>query len=286
MSIEKQTLYVVATPIGNLRDISERAREVLAAVDVIAAEDTRHSRHLLNHYGMQTRLLALHEHNEQQAGTQLLEQLRAGGSAALISDAGTPLISDPGARLLSLAHQQSIRVVPIPGPSALISALSVAGLPADRFVFEGFLSAKTKARQERLDALREETRTLVFYEAPHRILDCLQALAASFGAEREAVLVKEITKLFETVRRDSLAALHDWLSAEPERQKGEFVMVVAGAATQRRETGPSPDAMRVLRLLREELPLKQAVKLAAAISGEHKNSLYQAALSLEKGEKG
>jgi 16S rRNA (cytidine1402-2'-O)-methyltransferase len=271
-------LYVVATPIGNLQDLSPRAQAVLATVQQVAAEDTRHSRPLLQHFGISTPLLALHEHNERQATEQLLHRLQQGDNVALISDAGTPLVSDPGARLIQAAHQAGIKVVPIPGPSALITALSGAGFSAERFVFEGFLPPKTAARQRRLSALVQEERTLVFYEAPHRVLDSLADMAMIFGETRPAVLAKELTKIYETLYAATLQDLQNWLSAKPERQKGEFVLVVAGCPPPLSDA-LDPAATRVLRLLCRELPHKQAVKLAAEITGLPKNQLYTQALA-------
>jgi 16S rRNA (cytidine1402-2'-O)-methyltransferase len=279
VSIKKGILYVVATPIGNLQDFSPRAQSVLRQVSLIAAEDTRHSRHLLTHFGITTPLQSLHEHNERQIAHTLLQRLHNDDNIALISDAGTPLISDPGYYLIQTALAEQITVVPIPGPSALISALSVAGLPADRFVFEGFLPAKAAARRQRLEILVEESRTLVFYEAPHRLVDCLNDMVPIFGEARQAVLVKELTKVFETVYRDTLGGIVNWLMARAERQKGEFVLVVQGAPKPD-DRAISPEVERVFQLLRKELPLKQAAKLASEITGVSKNRLY--ALGLEK----
>jgi 16S rRNA (cytidine1402-2'-O)-methyltransferase len=280
VSIESACLYVVATPIGNLRDLSARAQAVLAEVNLVAAEDTRHSRPLLDHFGIKTPLLSLHEHNEQQATGQVLARLRQGESVALISDAGTPLVSDPGMRLVQAAHREGFKVSPIAGPSALAAALSAGGLPADRFLFEGFLPSKTQARRHTLAALEEETRTLVFYEAPHRILDCLDDLCAVFGEERQAVLAKELSKLHETIYPATLAGIRAWLGAESARQKGEFVLLVAGAPPPDKQDCP-PESLRVLTILRAELPLKQAAKLASAITGTPKNLLYQHALAMD-----
>lgn len=271
------TLYIVATPIGNLADFSPRGQQVLSEVSRIAAEDTRHSRHLLDHFGINTPMLALHEHNEQQAGAQVIRQLLQGGDVALISDAGTPLLSDPGQRLVQAAHAEKITVLAVPGPSALAAALSAAGFSADSFVFEGFLPPKQQARRKRLESLREETRTLVFYEAPHRIEACLKDLSEIFGEEREAALCKELSKLHERVERDTLAGLQTWLAANGQRSRGEFVLVCAGAAP--RQTVCGGEALRILRILSKELPLKQAASLAAQISGEAKNQLYQAGLN-------
>jgi len=274
VSINKGSLYVVATPIGNLQDFSPRAQSILREVDLIAAEDTRHSRHLLNHFGITTPLQSLHEHNERIKSSVLLQRLHDGDSIALISDAGTPLISDPGFYLIQAAHAAQITVIPIPGASALISALSVAGFPVDRFIFEGFLPAKSTARLRHLEKLSIESRTLVFYEAPHRIFDCLNDMVQLFGERREAVLAKELTKLFETIHRDTLGGILDWLKTRDSLQKGEFVIVVQGA--------PTPDNQvidfeteRIFKLLHQELSLKQAAKLTSKITGVSKNVLYQ-----------
>lgn len=272
-------LYVVATPIGNLQDFTPRANTILSSVHLIAAEDTRHSRHLLDYFGITTPLQSLHEHNEREISPLLIQRLHTGESIALISDAGTPLISDPGFWLVQTAHRENIPVVPIPGPSAVVSALSVAGLPTDRFIFEGFLPAKTAARLQRLHSLAQETRTLVFYETPHRLLDCLADLIVAFGQERIGVLAKELTKVFETVQRDTLSNLVLWLTTQPERQKGEFVLVIQGAPPLDKQAITAEDK-RVFYLLNQELPLKQAAKLASAITGVSKNLLYD--LGLEK----
>lgn len=279
MSIPTGILYIVATPIGNLQDFSPRAQSILRTVPLIVAEDTRHSRQLLNHFGINTPVQALHDHNERQVTPALLQRLQAGDHLALISDAGTPLISDPGYYLVQAAHAEHLKVVPIPGPCALITALSVAGLPTDHFIFEGFLPAKATARQQRLTILAQETRTMVFYEAPHRLLDCLNDLAQAFGSARMIVLVKELTKVFETIHRDTVAGVIDWLTAEPARLKGEFVLVVQGAPPPDAQA-LNPEVIRIFQLLRQELPLKQAAKLASEITGISKNVLY--ALGLEK----
>ena len=272
-------LYVVATPIGNRADITQRALEVLGNVTQVLAEDTRHSGALLRSLGITTPLLSLHEHNEQAQVDGVIARLREGHDLALISDAGTPLISDPGYRVVRAARQAGILVVPVPGPSALITALSVAGLPTDRFVFEGFLPAKAAARRAQLQTLVAETRTLIFYESSHRIQECLADLAEIFGGQREAVIARELTKAFEQVQGGMLAELNAWLAADANRLRGEFVVLIAGAPpTEESEIGA--EARRVLEILLRELPVKQAAALAAEISGARKNALYQLALEL------
>jgi 16S rRNA (cytidine1402-2'-O)-methyltransferase len=273
VSIEAGVLYIVATPIGNLGDISPRAVEVLRQVDRIAAEDTRHSAGLLRHFSITTPLFSLHEHNEREKSAALIERLSGGESIALISDAGTPLISDPGYILVRDAQQAGLRVVPIPGPSALITALSASGLPTDRFCFEGFLPAKSGPRRKLLEALRDEPRTLMFYESPHRILDCLADMSAAFGEEREAVLARELTKTFETIRHATLGELCEWVAEDANQQKGEFVLLLHGATVV--EEDEEREGKRIAEVLAEELPLKQAAALAARLSGGRKNSLYQ-----------
>ncbi len=273
-------LYVVATPIGNLLDITRRALDILKSVSLVAAEDTRHSRKLLAHYGIGTPLLALHEHNERAATAGLLRRLDAGEDIALISDAGTPLISDPGFHLVRTAREAGLRVVPVPGPSALTAALSVAGMPTDRFIFEGFLPAKQAARRQRLLELQDATATLVFYESSHRILASLGDMQALFGANREATLARELTKTFETIRQASLAELVAWVEADSDQQKGEFVVLVHGAVKPA-VAGIDTETERVLTLLMAELPLRQAAALAAQISGIGKNVLYEHALQLK-----
>jgi 16S rRNA (cytidine1402-2'-O)-methyltransferase len=273
------TLYVVATPIGNLQDITFRALEVLKAVDIIAAEDTRHSATLLNHFAIQTKLTALHEHNERSAGEKLIAKMQDGQSVALISDAGTPAISDPGALLVNLAHQAGIRVVPIPGANAAIAALSASGLLLPRFLFIGFLPAKSGHRKQVLEAISDVPATLVFYEAPHRIVECVVDLAAIFG-NRLLVFARELTKTFETIHSCSADVALEWLQADPNRQRGEFVLLVEGAPHPDEQEIPK-DAQRTLEILLSELPLKQAVKLAADISGAKKNALYELALTLK-----
>ncbi|WP_168172895.1 16S rRNA (cytidine(1402)-2'-O)-methyltransferase [Pseudomonas sp. PA27(2017)] len=276
------TLFVVATPIGNLDDLSARALKVLGDVSLIAAEDTRHSARLMQHFGIGTPLAACHEHNERDEGNRFIERLLAGDDVALISDAGTPLISDPGYHLVRQARAARIRVVPVPGACALIAALSAAGLPSDRFVFEGFLPAKTVGRRARLELVREEPRTLIFYEAPHRILECLQDMREVFGGERQALLARELTKTFETLQGMPLDQLCEWVAADANQQRGECVVLVAGWQAPEDEAAVSVEALRVLDLLLAEMPLKRAAALAAQITGVRKNLLYQAALERQQ----
>lgn len=276
-------LYVVATPIGNLEDISARALRVLREVALIAAEDTRHSARLLQHFGIDTPLVACHEHNEREQGSRLVGRLLGGDDLALVSDAGTPLISDPGYHLVRNARAAGVRVVPVPGACALIAALSASGLPSDRFVFEGFLPARSAGRRQRLQDLLEESRTLIFYEAPHRLLESLVDLREIFGAERQAVLARELTKTFETIKGVPLGELHDWVAADSNQQRGECVLLVEGWQAPEGEEAVSAEALRVLDLLLAELPLKRAAALAAEITGVRKNLLYQQALARQKG---
>ncbi|TLX79209.1 16S rRNA (cytidine(1402)-2'-O)-methyltransferase [Pseudomonas nicosulfuronedens] len=272
------TLYVVATPIGNLDDISARALKVLADVALIAAEDTRHSVRLLQHFGIQTPLAACHEHNEREQGGRFLTKLQAGEDVALISDAGTPLISDPGYHLVRQARAAGIAVVPVPGACALIAALSAAGLPSDRFVFEGFLPAKVAGRRGRLEALVDEPRTLIFYEAPHRVLECIEDMAAIFGDERPALLARELTKTFETLKGLPLGELREFVASDSNQQRGECVLLVAGKPAPEGDEAVDAQTLRVLDLLLAELPVKRAAALAAEITGARKNQLYQIAL--------
>ena len=266
-------LWIVATPIGNLDDLSARAQTILRQVDLIAAEDTRHSAALLQHYGIATRRVALHEHNEREVSADLVRQMRDGTQIALVSDAGTPLISDPGFRLVRAAREAGIAVSPVPGACAAIAALSVAGLPSDRFVFEGFLPAKPTARRAHLQALANETRTLIFYESSHRIVEALDDLAAVFGGDRRAVVARELTKLFETVLDDSLVGLGVRVKADANQQRGEFVVLVAGAGDDA-AAARLAEGRRVFELLRKDLPTGRAAKLAAEITGAPRNALY------------
>lgn len=270
-------LYVVATPIGNLADMVPRAIETLQTVAIIAAEDTRHSARLLAHFDIKTPAVAYHDHSDEQRSVQLLARLSGGESVALISDAGTPLVSDPGYRLVRSAREAGIQVVPIPGACAMVAALSAAGLPSDRFAFEGFLPAKETARRTQLQMLENDPRTLVFYEAPHRILETLQDMLVIFGAEREVVVAREITKTFETIKGGKLAEIAAWVAADSNQQRGEIVLLVRGAI--RVDTGEmSPERERVMRVLLEELPVKQAAAIGAKLTGLKKNFLYQWAL--------
>jgi 16S rRNA (cytidine1402-2'-O)-methyltransferase len=270
---EPGILWVVATPIGNLGDLSLRAQQVLRDVGVIAAEDTRHSRPLLQHFGIATALTALHEHNEREAVAAIVAKLQAGEDVALISDAGTPLISDPGFRLVRTARETGIDVSPVPGACAAIAALSVAGLPSDRFVFEGFLSAKTSARRARLRELADEARTLVIYESSHRIAECCADLRDAFGREREARLLRELTKLHETCIGMTLGEIAARVESDAEQRLGECVLVIAGRGED--IDAKLAEGRRVYALLRAELPPAQAAKLAAAISGAPRKALYE-----------
>lgn len=273
------SLYVVATPIGNLQDISLRAIKVLKGAAVIAAEDTRTSGTLLAHYGIATKLIAAHEHNEMEAAARIVELLRAGQSVALISDAGTPAISDPGARLVRAVRAAGCTVIPIPGANAAVSALSAAGLEGP-FHFAGFLPPKSTARRAALRTLAELPATLVVYEAPHRIVELVDDLALEYPGTRRVVLARELTKRFETIHATTVAEAPSWLAADTNHQRGEFVVLVEAAPAQTREI--DSEAERVLGLLLAELPVKTAAKLAAAISGAPRNALYARALELKK----
>ena len=280
-TVQPGTLYIVATPIGNLNDITLRAKEILSEVDAIAAEDTRHSRPLLNHLGINTPLFALHDHNEEQKSRIIIERLQRGESIALISDAGTPLISDPGYRLVRAAHQAGQEVTPIPGASAMVTALSVCGLATDRFCFEGFLSAKSGARRERLQKLTDEQRTLIFYESSHRVVASLADMVEIFGGGREATLARELTKRFETIKQATLIELQEFVAGDTNQQKGEFVILIAGKNVEQTDTLDS-ETRRIVELLGDELPVKQASKLAAEITGHKKRALYQYLLERNK----
>ena len=268
-------LYIVATPIGNLQDITQRALETLAQVDLIAAEDTRHSGLLLSHYGIKKPFFALHDHNEQQKADLLVEKLKQGRHIALISDAGTPLISDPGFHLVRKCRQAEIKVVPLPGACAAITALCASGVASDRFCFEGFLPAKSKARRDKLQNLAKEDRTLIFYESTHRILETLADVETVLGTERYIVLAREITKTWETIRGDTVANLRQRLSEDPNRTKGEMVLIIEGYTTTDDKETFSSQAVKALELISKELPLKKAAAIVAELYGYKKNALYQ-----------
>jgi len=274
------TLYVVATPIGNLRDFSPRAADILASVSLIAAEDTRHTGQLLQLFGIDTRLTALHEHNEADKSDSLIAELLRGAAVAIVSDAGTPLISDPGFSLIAAARNNGIPVVAVPGACAAIAALSVAGLPTDRFAFEGFLPAKSAARRAHLEALAAETRTLIFYEAPHRIVEALEDMTTTLGGDRGAAVSRELTKRFETTYYGTLAQLAKQAEGDADMSRGEIVIVVAGASPQQRTT--DLDSQKILRVLAEELSPAQAAKLTARITGAKRSELYELATALTR----
>lgn len=277
-SYPASTLYVVATPIGNVGDISLRALHLLAIADAVACEDTRNTAHLLTRYGLSKELIAAHEHNEREAADKLIARLQAGQRIALVSDAGTPAVSDPGARIVDAVRNAGLRVMPLPGASAAIAALSASGLLNDRFHFFGFLPSKARQREAALQSVSRVEATLVFYEAPHRIVETVTALAAVFEPTRQVVFARELTKLFEEMHRCPLSEAEAWLAADANRQKGEYVILVQGAT-------PSDDddaeAERILAILLAECPLKQAAALAAQITGKKKNALYERALQLK-----
>jgi 16S rRNA (cytidine1402-2'-O)-methyltransferase len=273
------SLYVVATPLGNMNDIGVRALSVLAAVDVVAAEDTRHSQRLLDAFGITTRMLAVHQHNEQEAAGRLIALLESGQQVALITDAGTPAVSDPGAKLVARVRAAGHPVVPVPGPCAAVAALSVSGFAEGGFRFVGFLPPKSAARVAALQALCDEQDTMVFYEAPHRIVECVADMAAVFGGERELLIAREITKLHEQIVRMPLGETTEWFAGDPNRGRGEFVLVLGGAPVVQ---GLDAETERILGLLLEALPLKGAAKLAAEITGAPKNLLYARALELRE----
>ena len=279
--IEPGALYVVATPLGNLEDISARALRVLREVEGIAAEDTRHTGRLLAHFGIETPLFSLHEYNERARLEQVVARLRQGHTLALVSDAGTPLISDPGFPLVRALRQQGLKVIPVPGPCSMVAALSVAGLPTDRFIFEGFLPAKSTARRERLHILAREERTLVFLEASHRMAEMLADLAMAFGQKRFAVIARELTKRFEEVQGGTLGELMAWLNADANRCRGEFVVLAHGAPAVVDEVD-TLETRRLLTALMEELPLGRAVAVAVKATGLKRKALYELALRLGK----
>ena len=276
--IEKSTLYIVATPIGNLKDITLRALDVLQGVDCIAAEDTRQSGKLLKHYGVTTPAVALHEHNERQFAQHIIDKILSGESWALISDAGTPLISDPGYYLISQALSQGLHIVPVPGVSSVITALCASGLPTDRFAFEGFLPPKQQGRRKLFAELARETRTLIFFESPHRIKAALEDMEFVLGTERSVVFARELTKTFETIRSQPLGQLRKWLEQDPNQQKGEMVLLLPPEISSVQNRVIEQEGERVLRILLDQLPVKQAVSLAVDITGVKKNVLYQMAL--------
>jgi 16S rRNA (cytidine1402-2'-O)-methyltransferase len=274
------TLYVVATPIGNIGDISVRALNVLAIVDAVACEDTRNTAHLLTRYGLSKNLIAAHQHNEREVAEKLILRLRAGERIALVSDAGTPGISDPGARIVDAVRSAGLRVTPLPGASAAISALSASGLLHDQFHFVGFLPAKSKQRETVLLSLRGLAATVVFYEAPHRIVETVAALADAFEPTRAIVFARELSKLFEEIHRCTLAEASAWLAADPHRQKGEFVILLEGAPAI--GDADAAQAERILTILLGACSVKQAATLAAQITGQKKNALYERALQLQR----
>ena len=280
--MEHATLYVVATPIGNLADIGERAVAILGSVAAIAAEDTRVTRHLLEHRGITARLIALHEHNEERAARDVLDMLADGKNVALVSDAGTPAISDPGARLVALAREAGHAVSPVPGANAAAAAVSVSGFLSPHFLFYGFLPARAGARRSELAALAALSYSLVFYEAPHRVMECVADLAAVLGDKRRILIARELTKMFEETHVCALGDAQAWLAADAHRGKGEFVLVVEGADVTASDT---VDADKTLKVLLDELPLKQAVALAVKITGGSRNALYEKALGMKSDTK-
>ena len=273
-------LYLVATPIGNLADITLRAIEILKSVVLIAAEDTRHSIQLMKHYQIQTRMLSLNEYNESARVKQLMARLESGEQIALISDAGTPLVNDPGYLLVQACYENGIRVVPVPGPCAAIAAITASGLPTDQFIFAGFLPAKSAARTSRLQALQNETRTMIFYESKHRVIKTLQDFVSVFGGERIATMARELTKTFETIKRSSLEDLLAFVSNNPEQQLGEYALVLSGAPAH----APATGHQATLQVLLKELPLSQAVKIAVKLTGASRKTLYDMALAIQQGE--
>lgn len=275
------SLFVVATPIGNLQDMSPRAIQTLQGVDIIAAEDTRHSAPLMQHFGITTPMLAVHDHNERQRAESLIERLQQGQSIALISDAGTPLISDPGYHLVSAVRAAGFAVVPVVGPCALVAALSVAGVATDRFTFMGFLPAKSTHRCQVLESIAEVQHTHVFYESPHRIVDSIADMAKVLGDERQLTVARELTKTYETVYGGSIAQVQDWMQADANQQRGEFVLVVAGKPASSEEVTMDAETDKLLTLLLAELPIKKAAAMAAQLTPHKKKALYDRALQLQ-----
>ena len=273
------TLYIVATPIGNVTDISLRALHLLSLADAVACEDTRNTAHLMTRFGLNKPLIAAHQHNEREVAETLIARLQAGERIALVSDAGTPAVSDPGARIVDAVRAAGLRVLPLPGPSAAITAISASGLLNDQFYFVGFLPAKAKQRENILHGLRGVTATMVFYEAPHRILDCATALAAAFEPTRQVVFARELTKLFEEIHRCPLSEAESWIRADAHREKGEFVILLEGATEA--QDAEDVEAERILNILLAECSVKQAANLTAQITGRKKNALYERALQLK-----
>ncbi len=275
-------LYIVATPIGNLGDITHRAVEVLKQVDWIAAEDTRHTKQLLTSLGIKQSLISLHEHNEQSRTEQLLEKLKQGGSGALVSDAGTPLINDPGYHLVKRLREEAVSVVPVPGVSAVITALSCAGLPTDRFTYEGFLPAKKSKRLQSLERLESEQRTMVFYESPHRLLESIESMKLIFGAQREAVIGRELTKKFEQFVSGDFEAICQYFEQNSDRVRGEFVIMVSGKEVLEQEDGVALDTDKMIEvMLQQALPVKQIAEMVSQLSGQKKKAIYQRVLELK-----
>ena len=281
MVTETGTLYIVATPIGNLEDLGRRAQRILSEVDLILAEDTRHSRKLLSSFNIRTALQAFHENNEERMTAQVISRLAGGCDIALVADAGTPLISDPGFKLVRQAHEDNIPVCPVPGPAALTAALSAAGIAPGRFLFEGFAPGKAEARYKYLQKLADASRTMVFYEAPHRIMAFLDDASSIFGAHRKATVARELTKKFETIRHGTLGGLIEWMNDDPDRCRGEFVVVIAGAGAEASKTGRS-ELTATLKVLLKSLTLKQSVQITAELTGGSRNEIYGLAVSLQQ----
>ena len=275
----ESAIYIVATPIGNLSDITIRAIEILKSVDLVAAEDTRHTRKLLDHYDIRTKMVSLHDHNEQQKSQGIVERVLGGGSLALVSDAGTPLISDPGHSLVNEAKKQGVKVVPIPGPSAIIAALCAAGIPCGKFIFEGFLPSKKKAKTDVLMSYSVERKSVVFYESPHRVLDTLECMQEVFG-DRDIAVAREITKRFETIKRGPIPELLEWMSQDNNQQKGEFVLVLAGMTSVEESSSDLEKKVMLARLL-TDLPPKKASAIVSDLLGGSKKEIYNLALSLK-----
>jgi len=279
--VNPSTFYVVSTPIGNLSDISQRAIDVLSQVDMIACEDTRHTQKLLSAFSIKNHTISLHDHNERQRQEYIASQLQEGKSIALVSDAGTPLISDPGFHVVRYLREQNLNVVPVPGACAAIAALSVSGLPTDRFTFEGFLPSKSGARQKTLAALANESRTMVFYDAPRRAIDTVSDIVAVLGESRRIVIARELTKTFETVHSDTAGNMLSWLNEDPNQLKGEMVLIIEGNV--REDDGVPEEAVKALSILLEELPPKKACAVVGKLYDVKKNTLYDLAMSMKNG---